>query len=386
VNFCQGRMLSPDGHCKTFDASADGYARGEGCGVLLLKRLSDAIADGDRLLALIRGSALNQDGRSAGLTAPNGLAQAAVIRKALANAGLPPDAIDYIEAHGTGTALGDPIEMHALKSVFAGRARPLYAGSVKTNIGHTEAAAGVAGLIKAVQMLRHQTLPPTLHFRQLNPHIELGDVDIRVPTELTAAPLRVIGVSSFGFSGTNAHVVLERADARAWPDRTHESWRRNQAAGQISSTPLFISARTEPALRALIARYRAYLESTEDDFADICHTAATGRARFAWWVCVDDAAGLAGAIPANTPPPSLPPSMGRKVRLPTVAFQRQRCWIDGPADAPITPADPCSVAAWRCRLLLRQAGRPRYLRGIRRLVSLRNIVLAALGLCPPRVS
>ena len=330
VNFCQGRMLSPDGHCKTFDAGADGYVRGEGCGVLVLKRLSDAKADGDRVLAVVRGSALNQDGRSAGLTAPNGLAQEAVIRKALANAGLPADAVDFVEAHGTGTALGDPIEMHALKSVFAGRARPLHVGSVKTNIGHTEAAAGVAGLIKAVQMLRHQTLPPTLHFHRLNPHIELGSADIRVPTEVATAPLRVIGVSSFGFSGTNAHIVLERAEFVS------------PSLPAMSGAPrLFLSARTEPALRALMERYRAYLAATSDRFADICHTAGVGRARFPWWVCVGSPAELADAIPSNATPPTLPASEGRKVSLPRVVFQRQRCWIDAPVETAALPeADP----------------------------------------------
>src|SRR6185312_15365223 len=210
-------MLSPDGHCKAFDASADGFVRGEGCGVLVLKRLADAEAAGDRVLAVIRGTAVNQDGRSAGLTAPNGPAQEAVIRAALSNAGLAPEAIDAIEAHGTGTSLGDPIEMHALASVFAGRARPLSVGSVKTNIGHTEAAAGVAGLIKAILMLRHQTVPASLHFRQLNPHIDLHGVPLEVPTTTQPAELSRIGVSSFGFSGTNAHVILERATEKAPP-------------------------------------------------------------------------------------------------------------------------------------------------------------------------
>jgi amino acid adenylation domain-containing protein len=319
VNFCLGRMLSPDGHCKTFDESADGYARGEGCGVLILKRLSDAVNDGDRVLAVIRGSALGQDGRSAGLTAPNGLAQEQVIRKALANAGLAPDTIDYIEAHGTGTALGDPIEMHALKSVFAKRDRPLHVGSVKTNIGHTEAAAGVAGLIKAVAMLRHQALPPTLHFKKLNPHIDLGGVDIRVPTELTETEIRAVGVSSFGFSGTNAHIVLERAEPAA--------------PVPAQATKLLISARTEQGLRELIARYRELFAETKDNFADICHTAAIGRARLPWWVAVDSPEALATAAPSNAPLPALPPTTGRKVPLPTTPFQRERFWIDGAAEA-----------------------------------------------------
>ena len=328
VNFCQGRMLSPDGHCKTFDAAADGYARGEGCGVVLLRRLSDAIAGGDRVLAVIRGSAVNQDGRSAGLTAPNGLAQEAVIRKALSNAGLPPDAVDYIEAHGTGTALGDPIEMHALKAVFAGRTRPLNVGSVKTNIGHTEAAAGVAGLIKAALMLQHQEVPPTLHFRQLNPHIELDGVDIRVPTSCEATPLSVVGVSSFGFSGTNAHVVLGTAPAAP------------PVEPQAGPTRLLISAHSKAALLDLVRTYKAHLAKTTDSFADICHTAATGRARLPWWVCVVDAKDLASAEPSNAPLPPLVPPGGRKVALPTMAFQRQRCWIDAPAEAePVIEAD-----------------------------------------------
>ncbi|MBS0540050.1 MAG: polyketide synthase, partial [Proteobacteria bacterium] len=185
---------SSSGRCKAFDRDADGFVHGEGCGVLVLKRLADAEAAGDRVLAVIRGTAVNQDGRSAGLTAPNGPAQEAVIRAALSNARLAPDSIDAIEAHGTGTALGDPIEMHALASVFAGRRKPLSVGSVKTNIGHTEAAAGVAGLIKAVLMLRHQTVPASLHFKQLNPHIDLGGVPIEVPTATSAAELSRIGV------------------------------------------------------------------------------------------------------------------------------------------------------------------------------------------------
>ena len=323
VNFCQGRMLAPDGHCKTFDAAADGYVRGEGCGVVLLKRLSDALADGDRVLAVVRGSALNQDGRSAGLTAPNGLAQEAVIRRALANGGVRPDEVDYIEAHGTGTALGDPIEMHALKAVFSGRTRPLHVGSVKTNIGHAEAAAGVAGLIKAVLMLQHQALPPHLHFNRLNPHIDLSGIDVRIATSLTPAPLSFVGVSSFGFSGTNAHIVLQAPPAPAVS---------SAPAAATEAPRLLISARTRDGLQALVARYRAYLATTSDSFADICHTAAMGRARLPWWVLVSDASELEAAQPSNAPLPAMPPTAGRKVALPGVVFQRERWWIDAPAD------------------------------------------------------
>ncbi len=166
INFSKAHMLAGDGRCKAFDAAADGYVRGEGCGVVVLKLLSEAQAAGDRVLAVLRGSAVNQDGKSAGLTAPNGPAQEAVIRAALKNAGVALERVDYIEAHGTGTALGDPIEMHALKGVFGARERKLRVGSVKSNIGHAEAAAGIAGLIKAVLMLRHRrgagqpALPP----------------------------------------------------------------------------------------------------------------------------------------------------------------------------------------------------------------------------------
>src|SRR5690242_18823804 len=258
------QMLSPDGHCKAFDALADGFVRGEGCGVVVLKRLSDAEAAGDRVLAVIRGTAVNQDGRSAGLTAPNGPAQEAVIRAALANAGLSPDAVDAVEAHGTGTSLGDPIEMHALAAVFAGRSKPLRVGSVKTNIGHTEAAAGIAGLVKAVLMLRHQTVPASLHFKTLNPHIDLGGVPIEIPTASTKAELGCVGVSSFGFSGTNAHVVLERAPAKT-------------AADPRPAHLLTLSARDPAALEQLRSRWFEALTPTAD-LAALARSAA-GRAR-----------------------------------------------------------------------------------------------------------
>ena len=174
IALSHSRMLAPDGRCKTFDAAADGFARGEGCGVVVLKRLSHAQADGDRILAVIRGSAVNQDGPSSGLTAPNGPAQEAVIREALARAGVPPRDVGYIEAHGTGTQLGDPLEVGALGAVFGSDRRaesPLLIGSVKTNVGHLEAAAGVTGLIKLVLSLQHRQIPPHLHFHTPSPHI-----------------------------------------------------------------------------------------------------------------------------------------------------------------------------------------------------------------------
>lgn len=188
VALSRSKMMASDGRCKAFDASADGFVRSEGCGLVVLKRLSDAVADRDRVLGVIRGSAVNQDGRSSGLTAPNGPSQEAVIAAALASAGLAPAQVDYVEAHGTGTSLGDPIEARALGAAYrAGRPsdRPLAVGSVKSNMGHLESAAGVAGLIKIVLMLEHGVIPPTIHLRTLNPLIPWAELPLVVPTEPT---------------------------------------------------------------------------------------------------------------------------------------------------------------------------------------------------------
>jgi acyl transferase domain-containing protein len=219
VYFAKLTALAPDGRCKAFDAAANGYVRGEGCGMLVLKPLEKAMADGDNVLAVIRGSAVNQDGRSNGLTAPSGLAQERVIRSALRQGGVEARAIEYVEAHGTGTPLGDPIEIGALAAALC-KGRPptnkLFVGSVKTNIGHLEGAAGVASLIKVVLALRHREIPPQLHLKEKSPYIPWQDLPIEVPT----APLpwtgagRLAGVSSFGFSGTNAHIVLQEAPKR----------------------------------------------------------------------------------------------------------------------------------------------------------------------------
>ena len=210
--------MAADGRCKTFDARADGIVRGEGCGVVILKRLSDALAGGDRILALIRGSAVNQDGRSNGLTAPSVICQQLLIQQALKNAGVSPSQISYVEAHGTGTPLGDPIEVEALEAVFGAhlsKERPCAIGSVKTNIGHTEAAAGIAGLIKVVLCLQHRAIPPHLHFKKLNPNIPPESFSFEIPTSLrqwgTDPGGRFAGVSAFSLGGTNAHVVLEEA-------------------------------------------------------------------------------------------------------------------------------------------------------------------------------
>jgi acyl transferase domain-containing protein/SAM-dependent methyltransferase len=271
IRACKNGMLAPDGRCKTFDAAADGYARGEGCGVVVLKRLSVALAAGDRVLAVIRGSAVNQDGRTGGLTVPNGTAQQALIRRALASADVAPHEIAYVEAHGTGTALGDPIEVNALAAALgAGRGpeRPLWLGSAKTNIGHLESAAGIAGLIKTVLSLRHREIPPHLHYRTPSPHIAWDTLPVEVAVAgrpWPAGPL-LAGVSSFGFSGTNAHVIVEAAPVAA--------------EASTSARPahvLTLSARSDAALAELADRYAEHLGAPDLELADACFTANVGR-------------------------------------------------------------------------------------------------------------
>jgi acyl transferase domain-containing protein len=275
--FSKSHMMASDGRCKTFDSRADGFVRAEGCGVVVLKRLSDAVADGDRVLAVIRGSAVNQDGRSSGLTAPSGPAQEAVIREALAKAQVDGSAIDYVEAHGTGTSLGDPIEAHALRDALGANrssATPLVLGSVKTNVGHLEAAAGIAGLIKVVLSLGHEWIPAHLHYLAINPHIDWRGVPVDIPVSGRGWPRgdrrRLAGVSAFGFSGTNAHVIVEEAPTGVVG---------SGEAATLRTEVLALSARTEPALRALAARYAGHLaEHAELRLVDVCHTANTGRA------------------------------------------------------------------------------------------------------------
>lgn len=265
--------LSPDGRCRTFDASASGYVRAEGCGLVLLKRLRDAERDGDDIWALIRGSAVNQDGRSGGLTVPNGPAQEAVIREALARANVDPATVSYVEAHGTATLLGDPIEVEALCRVLGsgrGADRPLLIGSVKTNFGHAESAAGVAGLIKVILSLRHRRIPAHLHFRALNPHVPLGGVPVRVPTrtiDWEVGGSRIAGVSAFGFSGTNAHVVVEEAPPRPTSE--------GAPAAAIHVVPL--SARDDDALRELSASTAAWIASETVDLGDLVYSAWNRR-------------------------------------------------------------------------------------------------------------
>jgi acyl transferase domain-containing protein len=269
------RALSPDGLCRTFDARANGFTRGEGCGVVVLKRLDHALRDGDQVRAVIRGSAVNQDGRSSGFTAPNVLSQIALIEAALGDAGLKPADIGLVEAHGTGTALGDPIEMEALVAALGRKnaGARLYVGSVKTNIGHLEAAAGVAGLLKAIACCTHRAVPPLVHYRTLNPRIDLSGTQITLPTALVPwkpdESGRFAGVSSFGLSGTNAHMIVGAADEVPRPE-----------AGEVPVTGFEIAARTPEALRELAARFRDRLAALPADrYAAFAYTATFGRAR-----------------------------------------------------------------------------------------------------------
>jgi acyl transferase domain-containing protein/acyl carrier protein/protein-L-isoaspartate O-methyltransferase len=333
IALSKAHMLSPDGRSKAFDAAADGFARAEGCGVVAIKLLSRAIADRDNIWAVMRGSAVNHDGHSSGLTAPNGAAQERLIRQALQAAGIKAPDIQYVEAHGTGTALGDPIEAHALAAVLgAGRdvRNPLYVGSVKTNVGHLEAAAGIAGVIKTALSLRNGIIPPSLHFSQLNPHIDLNGVPFVVAAAMTEWPSvqrRMAGVSSFGFSGTNAHVILEAPPgynpAIAVPDANHV---------------LVISARTPTALRTLASHYAEYLASTPDvSLRDVCYTAHVGRSRFEHVLALPAmslkelrgklARVAAGDDVPGVEIPSAPPP-ANKIALPTYPFEGQHYWVE----------------------------------------------------------
>jgi acyl transferase domain-containing protein/acyl-CoA synthetase (AMP-forming)/AMP-acid ligase II len=283
------QALAPDGRCKAFDASADGFGRGEGCVMLALRRLSDAVADGDRVLGVVRGIALNHDGRSSSLTAPNGKAQEAVIRAALADAALPAGEVDYLEAHGTGTKLGDPIEIEAATTALGSKTRKLMVGSIKTNVGHLEAGAGVTGVLKLLLSFEHDTIPATLHQRELNPMLAPYASGFEVVAEARAWPRgqrpRRAAVTSLGMSGTNAHAILEEPPPRAPASPTDED----------HAQLLVLSARSEAALQALAARYADRLADADaPPLADACYTAAVGRARLPQRACAvaDDREGM----------------------------------------------------------------------------------------------
>ncbi|BAC89885.1 type I polyketide synthase [Gloeobacter violaceus] len=308
IGLSQGRMLATDGRCKTFDAQADGYVRGEGCGVLVLKRLSDALADRDPIRAIIRGTAVNHNGRSNGLTAPNTAAQEEVIRRALAQAGVQPSQVSYVETHATGTALGDLIEFKALKAVLGQRQQGdprCLLGSLKTNIGHLEAAAGIAGLIKVTLALQHRQIPPSLSPQRLHPYIRLDGTPFEIPTRGQSwepgGELRLAGVSAFGFGGTNAHLLLQEAPPEPPAPPNHPT----------IPHLLTLTARSDAALRQLAGRFANHLDAAHPaHLPDICFSANTGRTLFAFRLALvaehpAEMAGLLAAFGCGQRPPGV---------------------------------------------------------------------------------
>ena len=284
VALSQAHMLAPDGRCKAFSAEADGFARAEGCGLVVLKTLRRAESDGDRIFAVIRGSAVNQDGASSSLTAPNGPAQEALMRQALRDAGVAAGAIGLVEAQGTGTALGDPIELLALGAVYGaarGAGELLPVSSLKTNFGHMEAAAGVGGLMKLVLAMEHEAIPPHLHMEKPTPHVPWGQLKLTVERSLKAWPRvdgkpRLGAVSSFGYSGTNAHLVLEEAPQRA---------AGTDPEGGLALLP--VSAKSEAALRRLLGEYAERMElGVGGSWVEIAATAGVGRDHFRYRAAV----------------------------------------------------------------------------------------------------
>lgn len=357
IGLSRAHMMAPDGRCKAFADGADGFVRSEGCGVVVLKRLSDAERDGDRVLAVIRGTAVNQDGRSSGLTAPNGPSQEDVIREALRDAGLPAPSVSYVEAHGTGTSLGDSIEMHALGVTLGqGREARLPVGSVKSNIGHAESAAGVAGLIKVVLAMGRGVIPASLHCEKPNPLIDWEAGRTRVPvrsepwrSSVHGGP-RVAALSSFGFSGTNAHVIVSESPVVA---------RKTNADMRLRAVVL--SAHSDSGIRRMAARLAKRLGGDPDlQLGDVAFTLAMGRSAFARRAafCVRTTAelvieldrfahGVAGAgriadesdsleilsakefLDGGSPDWSsaFEDEAVRKVSLPTYPFEREKYWF-----------------------------------------------------------
>jgi len=326
IAFSHARMMAPDGRCKTFDAKADGYVRADGAGSVVLKRLSDALRDRDHILALVRGSAVNQDGRTAGIAAPNASAQQAVIREALAQAGVAPGDLTFIEAHGTGTSIGDPIEVEAIKGVLGKSVPgdlPCLMGAVKANIGHLENASGMASLAKVLTCLEHHEIPGQLNFTRLNPRISLAGTRIEIPTKPQPWPRaarRLAGISSFGFGGTNAHIIVEEAPSRSRPE----------GASSRPSHILTLSARTEVALKNLASGLAKHLaRHPEDDLLNICFSANAGRSHFARRVAVvvesreqlrETLAAFAAGQPAHNPAPEMHVGHSSRKDGPRVAF------------------------------------------------------------------
>ncbi|WP_309891777.1 SDR family NAD(P)-dependent oxidoreductase [Archangium sp.] len=318
--------LAPDGRCKTFDASANGFGRGEGCGVLVIKRLRDAQADGDRIIAVVRGSAVNHDGRSGGLTVPSGPAQRLLMERALQQARVSPSQVGFVEAHGTGTQLGDPIEVGALASVYgsaSGRTSPCFLGAVKSNLGHLEAAAGVAGVIKAALVVNRGEIPPNVHFTELNPKLPMEGEPFEIPTRLHSWPTegrRLAAVSSFGLGGTNAHAVVEAAPASALEKAAPTAVTRRDRPAHVVT----LSARDGEALVEQARRLSAYVEQhPELRPEDIAFSANRGRthlshrmavaftsaeqlrARLAVFVAAPEGGEVAHGIVTDAPPPRI---------------------------------------------------------------------------------
>ena len=311
ITFSSAQMLAPDGRCKTFDAAADGYVRGEGCGVIVVKRLEDAIRDGDRIRAVIRGSAINQDGASGGLTVPNGVAQQRVIADALKRADLQPSDVGYLEAHGTGTSLGDPIEAQAASAAYgAGRepGRPLLIGSAKTNIGHLEAAAGIAGVIKVILSLEHEMLPKHLHFENPSPHIPWDRLAVEVVKEAIPGSAMAGPVSRESALSDSPGPTLTSSSKRL-PSKLHRRPVAQPADARFSVLPL--SARTPAALVQVADQYRSWLnEHPEASLADVCFTAGVGRAHLEHRAALvvnsrESAIELLGALADDRPAPGL---------------------------------------------------------------------------------
>jgi acyl transferase domain-containing protein/acyl carrier protein len=375
----QLQMLASDGRCKAFDSRADGFGRGEGCGVVILKRLYEAERDGDRILAVIRGSAINQDGRTNGLTAPNGLAQQRLLRRALENAGVSSSQVGYVETHGTGTTLGDPIEVEALAEVLGSTSRTFSCalGSVKANIGHLEGAAGIAGVIKAILVLRNKYIPPVANLQILNPHLPVEGSALNIPLQgrpWTSEATRIAGVSSFGWSGTNAHFILEEA-----PDKL-PALPTQHVLGQ-RQVMVAVSAQSVEALRILALAYADRLEKIEDrELYDIGFTSTFRRTHHPYRLAAVGsngyqiasvirvkAAKLTRDLSALTMPidvvgsssdlekivqlyenggdvdwKGINPVAGATVQLPRYPFQGKRYWLTGPAAN--RQSDPNAVA------------------------------------------
>lgn len=329
IAFSKARMLSPDGKCRPFDAGANGYVRGEGCGIVMLKRLADAQRDGDQVLAVIRATSVNQDGRTSGISAPNGQSQQACIRAALSQAGLTPDDVNYIEAHGTGTPLGDPIEMQSLVEVFRRNGdndAPVYVTSVKANIGHTETVSGVAGLIKVALLMNYGQIVPQLHLRELNPHISLAGSRITIPTAAlewaAGGRPRIAGISSFGFGGTNTHIVVE-GPATQTPERNGEA---PQATVERPVQVLKFSGKSESAIAKQAEQLADYLDESPDvNLADLCYSANTGRADFNYRAALtfgtrEDAAARLSALATGKKSPFVKTGRIKGLARPKVAF------------------------------------------------------------------